>query len=204
MLKKIASDALGLSDIGKIIDPKDFDKAESDDFVRHEYNEKIYFLIMTKSDEYCFTNIALIHIDGKNAVSSKRTMKRYPYYQYRISDVLFETAGKIDLDCEIAFRLGNTPIKIDISKKEMEKVKDLYKSLLHISEEVHENNIFLNMASESLDNAVKVLQESRSTEHSMSDEYEEITKFSFEWLTSKHEEYIKKDFGHIFEKYINN
>jgi len=52
---------------------------------------------MTKADEYCFTNLALIHVDGENATSSKRTMKRYPYSHHRISDVLLETAGKIDM-----------------------------------------------------------------------------------------------------------
>ena len=59
MLKKLASDALGLSDIGKIIGPEDYDKTDADDYIRHEDNEKIYFLIKTKADEYCFTNIAL-------------------------------------------------------------------------------------------------------------------------------------------------
>lgn len=44
MLKKLASDALGLSDIGKIIGPEDYDKTDSDDYVRHEDNEKILFL----------------------------------------------------------------------------------------------------------------------------------------------------------------
>ena len=123
MLKKFASDALGLSDIGKIIEPHEYDKTQSDDFVRHEDNEKIYFLIMTKSDEYCFTNLALIHIDGENAVSSKRVMKRYPYSQHRISKVLLETAGKIDLDVEIKFHLGDLKFSIDVDKKEIEKLK---------------------------------------------------------------------------------
>ena len=33
MLKRLAADALGLSDIGSIIDPKDFDKVSSDDYI---------------------------------------------------------------------------------------------------------------------------------------------------------------------------
>ena len=45
MFKKVASDVLGLSDIGKIIEPKDYDKVASDDYVLHEDGEKIYFLI---------------------------------------------------------------------------------------------------------------------------------------------------------------
>ena len=48
MLKKFASDALGLSDIGKIIGPEDYDKTDADDYIRNEENEKIYFLIKTK------------------------------------------------------------------------------------------------------------------------------------------------------------
>lgn len=40
MFKKIAADALGLSDIGKIIEPQDYDKTDADDYVMHEDNEK--------------------------------------------------------------------------------------------------------------------------------------------------------------------
>ena len=40
MFKKMASDALGLSDIGRIISKEDFDKAQSDDFVLTEDGEK--------------------------------------------------------------------------------------------------------------------------------------------------------------------
>ena len=69
---KIASDTLGLSDIGKIISPNDFDKVDGDDYIFHEDNEKIFFVIKSKSDEYVFTNYAVIHVDGSSAVSKKR------------------------------------------------------------------------------------------------------------------------------------
>ena len=59
MFKKIASDALGLSDIGVVVLKENFDKADSDHFIFNEIDEKIYFLIKTKADEYCFTNYAL-------------------------------------------------------------------------------------------------------------------------------------------------
>ena len=32
MFKKLAADALGLSDIGAVIHPKDFDKVDADDY----------------------------------------------------------------------------------------------------------------------------------------------------------------------------
>ncbi len=74
MFKKLAADLTGFSDIGQVIHPDDFDKAAADDYVLHEDGEKIYFLIKSKSDEYCFTNLALIHLDGESAVSSKRVL----------------------------------------------------------------------------------------------------------------------------------
>ena len=156
MLKKFASDALGLSDIGKIIGPEDYDKTDADDYIRHEDGEKIYFLIKTKADEYCFTNIAFIHVDGDSAVSSKRVLKRYSYSRYPISDVFLETAGKVDLDVEIKFTLGSQSYSIDVDKKQIAKLNDLYKALGYISEKAYDNNILYEMATESLDKAAKV------------------------------------------------
>ena len=204
MLKKMASDVLGLSDIGKIIGPEDYDKTNADDYIRHEDNEKIYFLIKTKSDEYCFTNIAFIHVDGDKAVSSKRVLKRYPYSQYQITDVFLETAGKVDLDVEIKFTLGSQMYSIDVDKKQIAKLNDLYKALGFISEKAYDNNILYEMATESLDKAAKVLQNSRSSDIELTEQYKQLTEFGFSWLTSVHDKYHVKDFGDVFEKYINN
>jgi hypothetical protein len=204
MFKKMAADALGLSDVGKIIDPQDYDKTDADDYVMHEDDEKIFFLIKTKADEYCFTNLALIHVDGDSAMSSKRTLKRYPYSQHSISDVVMETAGKIDLDIEIGFNLGQTPFRIDVQKNQIERLKDLYKSLLRIAEMTHENEIIISMANQSLDKAVTVLQNSRPNDVALDVQYSKLTDFSFTWMTSVRSQYHVKDFGEVFEKYINN
>lgn len=204
MFKKLASDALGLSDVGTIISPSDYDKTDADDYVMHEDDEKIYFLIKTKADEYCFTNLAIIHVDGENAVSSKRVLKRYPYSQYKISDVVLETAGKLDLDVEIKFTIGNVYFDIDVKKTQIEQLKDLYKSLLRISEMTHENDIHLDFAKSSLDKAIQVLQNSRTDDSSLSNTLKGLTEYSFEWLTESHEQYHVKDYGAVFEKYINN
>lgn len=204
MFKKMASEALGLSDIGKIIDPQDFDKTDSDDYVMNEDGEKIYFLIKTKADEYCFTNLAIIHVDGESAMSSKRTLRRYPYSQYNISNVVLETAGKIDLDVELAFTVGSIPFKIDVEKQQAERLTDLYKSLLRIAEHTHENSIIMNMANDSLEKAVTVLQNSRTGDVKLDDQYSKLTDFGFTWMTSVRNQYHVKDFGDVFEKYINN
>ena len=79
MFKKLAAEALGISDVGVIIAPADYNKVDADDYLFHEDGEKIYFLIKSKKDEYCFTNFGLTHVDGESAVSSKRTIKRYEF-----------------------------------------------------------------------------------------------------------------------------
>ncbi len=162
MFKKMATDALGLSDIGSVIQPEDYDKVDADDYVMDEDNEKIYFLIKSKADEYCFTNKALIHVDGTSATSRKRTMRRYPYYKYTFSNIELETAGTIDLDVELKFLLGNEEFDIDIHKKFIEEVKDLYKSLLKIEEITEENKTFTDFANQSLHTASSTLQNSRT------------------------------------------
>ncbi|MBB4823345.1 hypothetical protein HNO89_000565 [Sporosarcina luteola] len=204
MLKKLASDALGLSDIGKIIGPEDYDKTNADDYIRHEDGEKIYFLIKTKADEYCFTNLAFIHVDGETAISSKRMLKRYPFGMHTISEVYLETAGKVDLDVEIKFTLGHQEYSIDVDKKQIAKLNDLYKALVFISEKTYENKVLLDLATQSLDKAAIILQNARPTDFQMADQYKQVTEFGFSWLTNAREQYHEKDFGEVFEKYINN
>lgn len=204
MLKKIASDALGLSDVGTIIAREDYDKTDADDYVMHEDGEKIYFLIKTKSDEYCFTNLAVIHVDGESAVSSKRVLKRYPYAQHKITNVMLETAGKIDLDVEIKFTIGNIAFDIDVKKSQIEQLKDLYKALVRISEINYENELALGFSNQSLDRAVQSIQSSRSEEASVFESYKGIAEFTFKWLKTNKDQYTVKDFGEVYEKYINN
>jgi hypothetical protein len=204
MFKKIASDALGLSDIGKIIKREDFDKTLSDDYVLHEDGEKIHFLIKSKTDEYCFTNRALIHLDGEKAASSKRNLYRYEYYQNPISNVSIETAGTIDLDLEIKFTLGGKPVSVDIDKKEGEAIADLYKSLLAISHIQEEGERKLESAEKSLSLAKDLINGNRFHDNDISNEFKETTNFAFDWLNEHYQANTKKDFSDIFDRYIQN
>ena len=60
MLKKFAADALVIIDIGKIISPSDYDKVMADDFIMDEDEEKIFFLIKSKTDGLMIFPISLI------------------------------------------------------------------------------------------------------------------------------------------------
>jgi hypothetical protein len=204
MFGKMASDMLGLSDIGSVIKPADYDKVESDDYIMHEDGEKIYFLIKSKTDEYCFTNRALVHLDGNSAVSKKRVLRRFDYYKNPISDVSLETAGNIDLDIEIKFAIGSHFYSIDVHKKHLEEIKDLYKALIKIAEICHDNEIHLEYAKESLQLASQTLGRLGRPEGNIVEQFKDLNETAFTWLVEKTKEYRVKDFGFVFEKYINN
>lgn len=190
VFKKIAADALGLSDIGVVVPQVDYDKTDADDFILHEIDEKIYFLIKTKADEYCFTNRAIIHVDGESAMSKKRLLRRYDYSMYAITDVFLETAGTIDLDVEIKFTIDD--------------IKDLYKALHAISYEQKHNAYKLEVAEKSLNIASSSLGRMGNDNISPSTSFEEITRFASTWMIDHKDKYKKEDFSHIFDLYINN
>ncbi|MCP3942603.1 MAG: PH domain-containing protein, partial [Desulfobacteraceae bacterium] len=76
--------------------------------------------------EYCFTNQALVHLDGTSAMSKKRLLKRLDYNTHQVSNVALETAGTVDMDVEIKFIMGAESYSIDVNKNEIEALKDLY------------------------------------------------------------------------------
>ena len=133
MFKKFAAEALGISDVGVIVSSADYNKVDADDYLFHEDGEKIFFLIKSKKDEYCFTNLGLTHVDGDSAVSSKRTIKRYEYVAHRFSRVTIETAGTIDMDVELKFYVDDLHFSIDVRKSFIEALKDIYKALTAIA-----------------------------------------------------------------------
>ncbi|PIQ28560.1 hypothetical protein COW36_12695 [bacterium (Candidatus Blackallbacteria) CG17_big_fil_post_rev_8_21_14_2_50_48_46] len=203
MFGKLAADALGISDIGSVISPEDFNKTDSDDYVMHEEGEKIYFLIKSKSDEYCFTNLALIHLDGTSAVSKKRTLRRLSYAHYPLSHVLLETAGTIDLDIEIKFVMGEKSYSIDVNKKQIELLKDLYKSLLKIAEIQYENERYQAFGHKSLEVATTTLGRVNKAEINLQEQFDAVNQYSFNWLKQMHKTYVRKDFGEVFELFLS-
>lgn len=204
MLKKLAADALGLSDIGAVISPSDYDKVDADDYIMHEDGEKIFFLIKSRTDEYCFTNLALIHVDGTSAVSKKRTLRRFNYSTNRVANVTLETAGTVDLDVEIKFTLGDEIYSIDVHKKYVEQVKDLYKALLAIAQITHENEHALRFSQQSLETATAAMGRVSGREDTPSDQFAKVNEYAFTWLVNAREKYHVKDFGHVFKRYLEN
>ncbi|MBB3193129.1 PH domain-containing protein [Roseateles terrae] len=203
MFKRLASEALGLSDLGVIVSPKDYDKVDADDYLFHEDSEKIFFLIKSKKDEYCFTNLALIHVDGDSAVSSKRSIRRYDYASHHVSDVSIETAGTIDRDVELKFSLADGPtFSIDVRKDQLEILKDIYKALHSIGKIQHRNEL-------SQQNVLPCL-DALGAMHKISEVESEATLVKhYQALlhavnTMQLDRYTQRDFGPVFEKYLRS
>ncbi|TAE59449.1 MAG: hypothetical protein EAZ76_11810 [Nostocales cyanobacterium] len=201
MLKNLAMEALGMGDIGSVVSADDYKHTDSDDYVMYEEGEKIYFLIKSKTDEYCFTNLALIHLDGSSAVNKKRLLNRYSYSQNIIRDVRLETAGTVDMDVEIKFVLGDNSYSIDVAKVYLNQLRDLYKALVKIASIQRENSTYYQYAQTSLNTASSTV--SRATNTSTPEEhFKEINWYAFNWLKYAHETYIRKDFSEIFDRFI--
>lgn len=202
MFKKLAAEALGISDIGVIVGPADYSKVDADDYLFSEDGEQIFFLIKSKKDEYCFTNLALIHVDGDSAVSSKRTIKRYDYSSHQVSSVSIETAGTLDMDIELKFRLDETVFSIDVKKTFIEQLKDIYKALITIGKQQRRDAV-------SRDNALRTLDATASVHKlniapgagSLVTQFEELLGALNTAMLDTH---TKRDFSDVFAKYIHN
>ena len=202
MFKKLAAEALGISDIGVIVGPADYNKVDADDYLFSEDGEQIFFLIKSKKDEYCFTNLALIHVDGDSAVSSKRSIKRYDYASHQISGVSIETAGTLDMDVELKFSLDNTVFSIDIKKTYIEQLKDIYKALITIGKQQKRDAVCRDNALRALDATAAVHKLNVAPgENGLVGLYGDLlTALN----TAMFDTHTKRDFSDVFTKYIHN
>ena len=201
----MASDLMGTSDIGRIIEPQDYDKTDLDDYIFHEDGEKIFFLIKAKTDEYCFTNVAFIHLDGQSATSKKRLLKRYPYRNFQPANIMIETAGTMDMDAELKFSLGGMAFSIDIDKNQIEQIRDIYKALTAISEQckriAHEE-----MVLEKSFNTVTNMFSLRELSENVVLNLPDVINQTVAQVENAYGERLKTipnyDFGEIFEHYL--
>lgn len=203
MFKRLASEALGLSDIGIIVPPSDYNKVDADDYLFGEDGEKIFFLIKSKKDEYCFTNLGIIHVDGDSAVSSKRTIRRYEFASHAVSHVAIETAGTIDMDVELKFVVdGATPFSIDVRKNFIEQLKDIYKALITIGRIQKRDEIARANALQCLHVAGSVYKlGSVAAEDSIAQQFNTmLTHYNAAVL----DRFTRRDFSAVFERYIHN
>ena len=202
MFKKLAAEALGISDIGVIVGPGDYSKVDADDYLFTEDGEQIFFLIKSKKDEYCFTNLALIHVDGDSAVSSKRSIKRYEYASNLITNVSIETAGTLDMDIELKFNIDATKFSIDVKKSFIEQLKDIYKALITIGKQQRRDAVGRENALRTLDATASVHKLNIAPgAGSLVSQYGELLEALNTAMLDTH---TKRDFSDVFARYIHN
>ena len=203
MFKKLAAEALGLSDIGVIVPPSDFGKVDADDYLFSEDGEKIFFLIKSKKDEYCFTNFGLIHVDGDSAVSSKRSIKRYDYATHRFSNVMIETAGTIDMDVELKFTVGDSLVfSIDVRKNFLEALKDIYKALITIGKMQQRDAVGREHALQCLGVIGSMYKlGSAPSDEAITQQYNTLLNTINGAVLDR---FHRRDFSPVFERYIHN
>lgn len=199
MFKKLAADALGLSDIGAVISPDHYDKVEADDYLFHEDGERIYFLIKSRKDEYCFTNLALVHVDGESAVSSKRAIRRYPWSSTTVGHVAIETAGTIDLDIELKFTLGEKTFSIDVRRSYIEQLKDIYKALISIGRQQARDVVAREHAVHALSAIGTMYKLPSGDPDAVARQFAALLDGLNTAVLDRH---TTRDFGAVFEKYI--
>lgn len=222
MLGKITSRMLGLSHLGKFIPDDKLAKTYANGYILED-EERIFYLIKTKTDEYCFTNSAFIHIDSTD---KRNILKRYDYNTYLIDEISLEVAGDMDLDAELKFRLLNIsdykeekkekhqPLKrglpnykegiafsISIHRNEIEYLKALYRTLVKIGKLQVENIEGWDTSKKTLEMAFNTFLTSNKTK-TTSEEFEEITLFADRWMLDKKHEYSNDDFLEVFETYL--
>lgn len=90
------------------------------------------------------------------------------------------------------------------AQKHIEELKDLYKSLSKIAEIAHENEFALQYAQQSINVASTTLSRIQSKENELVESFNQLNDAAFTWLMESRKEYHVKDYGYVFEKYINN
>ncbi len=212
MFKGAISEALGTADICKVLRPAEFAAAPSTAYLLD--SEQPFFILQSKQDEYCFTGLSMVHLDGDSGLSKKRLVNRYSLSTCEFRNVRIETAGTVDLDCEIKFNLGGREFSIDVQKAEITNLICLYKALVEVSTIQAKGNTLFDLSKLALDRAVNSMQKmsgagagagsgSGSSSHSHAQVLVETAEATYQWLANAHAQNNPSNFSPVFAKYIH-
>jgi len=201
IFSRVTSDLTGMSDKCKVIPPSEFANTQAQAYIFTEMNEKLYFLLKSAKDEYAFTNIGMIHVDGEKAISSKRQILRYNYFEHTPTNVILETAGTADLDVEIKFTMGQS-FSIDVVKAHLEPLTALYKILTLIGMTKAEYARHWALVERSFEHSRDAVGR-LSSSGSASAEYKSILQHAQTELLAAHEKYHPQEYDAAFELYLS-
>eukprot|EP00644_Phytophthora_capsici_P001167 jgi/Phyca11/129653/e_gw1.86.137.1 len=136
MLKGLAGDLSGAGDVCHVM--HDLSQCLGNQYLLP--TETIMFSLQSTKEEFTFTNHALLKIAGSNSTTTRKLTERFDYRNETITSVKFETAGLVDRDCEIKFKMGGKSVSVDVAKAEQADAQDFYKVLEMLSRRQIENN----------------------------------------------------------------
>jgi hypothetical protein len=180
MLKGIASDLTGGSDICKPL--TDLHLSQANAFVLP--GETILFSLQSNKEEFAFTNLALIVLEGESATTTRKLITRHEYKSSTVKDIKFETAGRMDRDCEIKFNIGTTAVSIDIAKDLEPHARVYYHVLIHLSRAQEANARKWEHATLALDQSAKSMRLTEAAVKSLTTQADA----TLEWLQEIYKE----------------
>jgi len=125
MLKSLATDISGAADVCRTVTK--FNECQAAAYMLP--GETILFSFQSSKEEFSFTNQALLTVKGSTATTTRRLVERHLFKYEVVRHVKFETAGRVDRDCEIKFVIGKESVSIDIAKAEDGSARLYYKVL---------------------------------------------------------------------------
>jgi len=201
-----ASAAAGTADVCELLRPPQFAAAQSASFVDAEAGERTFAVLRCKTDEYCFTDRALLHLDGSSPLSKKRLVTRYALKEHRLANVQIETAGTVDWDAELKFELAGKRWSIDVAKKELPSLTALWRALVHVAEAQAANERALDMAGKAFGAAAqtRTLSPAAAAGGPLAPGalFQDVAEGAFAWLASKTELYRPASYGAILERFV--
>lgn len=222
MIGKITNKMFGLSHLGRFLTSEELQKSYANGYILDD-TERIYYLIKTETDEFCFTNCAFIHIESNE--NKQNVLNRYDYSAYIMNGITLEVAGDMDLDSKLKFHLlplselttkdeKYPPLKksmpnyregfvfsINIHRDGIENLRALYKTLVKIGKIQMQNIQDLKATEKSLEKAFDSIFINGKAAIS-TDEIQSITSFINQWILEKRKQYSNEDFSEVFETYF--
>lgn len=156
MLRGLASDLTGSADVCRVVPPQELSSCLASQFLLPP-SETLLFSLQSSKEEFSFSNEALLKVEGENATTTRKLITRFDYKSHIVANVRFETAGRVDRDCELKFEIGSEHVSIDIRKDQEPQARELYKVLELLSRAQKKNERQWEFSRVALDKAAQAL-----------------------------------------------
>lgn len=201
LVTDVASDVFKLSDLCQVVKPCDYDKTLSDNYTLAEDGEEIYYLLKSRTDEYCFTNRALIVLDSERATDGGKSIIRYEFSNSVLEDIRMNTPNRVDLSAELIFTLDKNTYTISVDRSYTKSLNIIYKILTEIELMQIRASKSFEICEKSVKYATSALGKLAQTKDILG-LYTNLVQFNEDYLNNSYEYSFGYDLTELFKKYI--